>query len=44
VRITTLLTQTTRAQALAMAIDARRVGRGDAAARIAGICLEMSRR
>jgi UDP-N-acetylglucosamine--N-acetylmuramyl-(pentapeptide) pyrophosphoryl-undecaprenol N-acetylglucosamine transferase len=43
-RITTLLTQTTRAQALAMAIDARRVGRGDAAARIAGICLEMSRR
>jgi UDP-N-acetylglucosamine--N-acetylmuramyl-(pentapeptide) pyrophosphoryl-undecaprenol N-acetylglucosamine transferase len=42
--IATLLTQLTRERALAMAIDARRVGRGDAAARIAGICLEMGAR
>ena len=35
------LSSMTREHALAMAVDARRVGRGDAATRIAGICLEM---
>ncbi|MEP7062712.1 MAG: undecaprenyldiphospho-muramoylpentapeptide beta-N-acetylglucosaminyltransferase [Betaproteobacteria bacterium] len=43
-RLGALLAKMTREHALAMAIDARRVGRGDAAARIAGICLEMSAR
>lgn len=40
-RLAALLSGTTREHALSMAIEARRVGRGDAATRIAGICLEM---
>jgi UDP-N-acetylglucosamine--N-acetylmuramyl-(pentapeptide) pyrophosphoryl-undecaprenol N-acetylglucosamine transferase len=43
-RLARLLTRMTRARAQAMAIEARRVGRGDAASRIAGICLELSPR
>ncbi len=40
-RLAARLSTMTREHALAMAVDARRVGRADAATRIAGICLEM---